>query len=52
MLLQEQESLAAEKASMQADGVSGGDILKLNVCGERTSATRGVLTQVTSARLS
>ncbi len=52
MLLQEQESLAAEKASMQADGVSGGDIPQLTVCGERTSATRGVSTQVKSARLS
>ena len=44
--LQEQETLAGEKKSMEAVGVSGGDILKLNVCGEHTSATRGVLTQV------
>ena len=44
--MQEQETLAAEKQSMEAVGVSGGDILKLNVCGEHTSATRSVLTQV------
>ncbi len=44
--LQEADSLAAEKASMEAPGISGGDILQLNVGGESFVVTRGTLTQV------
>ena len=45
-LVQEADSLAAEKASMEAPGISGGDILQLNVGGENFVVTRGTLTQV------
>ena len=44
--MQEADSLAAEKASMEAPGISGGDILQLNVGGESFVVTRGTLTQV------
>ena len=44
--IQESNSLAAEKASMEAPGISGGDILQLNVGGESFVVTRGTLTQV------
>lgn len=44
--LQEAAALAAEKAAMEAPGISGGDILQLNVGGESFVVTRGTLTQV------
>lgn len=46
--LQEANALAAEKASMEAPGISGGDILQLNVGGESFVVTRGTLTQVSA----
>lgn len=48
-LLQEADGLAAEKAAMEAPGISGGDILQLNVGGENFVVTRGTLTQVSAA---
>lgn len=31
---------------MERPGISSGDVIELDICGERTSASRGVLTQV------
>lgn len=49
--LQEANALAAEKSSMEAPGISGGDILQLNVGGESFVVTRGTLTQVRHVQL-
>ncbi|KAL0018874.1 hypothetical protein WJX79_009640 [Trebouxia sp. C0005] len=48
---EESDSLAAEKASMEAPGISGGDILQLNVGGESFVVTRGTLTQAKDSLL-
>lgn len=36
---------------MEKSGISSEDIIKLDICGERTTATRSVLTQVSDCMI-
>ncbi len=44
--MQDKDTLAAEIARMETAGLTGGDVLELNVGGKQLSTSRETLTQV------